>query len=72
MARGGRRPGAGRPATGRTTKVVRIPIDTPDIQSLMDLREIVNEWAKQAQGKSSPRYDKLQQLIKELGELIES
>lgn len=70
--RGGKRPGAGRPATGRTTKTMRVPNDFPSSQELIDVLETLRNWREQSDQASptSPRWQKLRQLLSELPESI--
>ena len=39
--RGGKRQGAGRKPTGRTTKLMRVPETSPNINELIKLRDII-------------------------------
>lgn len=70
--RGGKRPGAGRPATGRTTKVARIPLDFPDIQDLEDVINTLRQWKKDSDKASikNSRWYYLRKLLNELPESV--
>ena len=74
--RGGARPGAGRKkgtqgTYGCATKVVRVPEDiAPQLPELLtnieQLRELLNDWEKEASKSTSPRYDRARKLIAEI------
>jgi hypothetical protein len=57
----------GRPATGRTTKVVRVPLDM-DLELAVtvyyDWLPVIEKYRTQSKG--SPRYDQLRKLLEEL------
>ena len=57
----------GRPATGRTTKVVRVPMDMDmelAVTTYYDWLPIIEKYRLEL--KDSPRYDKLSKLLEEL------
>lgn len=64
----------GRPRTGRTTKVIRVPKDLPDNQALTDIVEVLREWSDQSNqaSQTSPRWEKLRQLLSEVDGLLDS
>lgn len=66
--RGGKRPGAGRPATGRSTKVVRVPDNFPSVQELEDLLTLLDGWKTLSDEASptSPRWQKARELLKDV------
>jgi hypothetical protein len=65
--RGGKRENAGRPATGRTTKVIRVPENFPEIQEVLDLIDCLKGWQEEAQKhKTSPRWQKARELLNSL------
>lgn len=70
--RGGKRPGAGRPATGRTTKTIRVPNDFPTSQELIDVLETLRNWKEFSDNasQSSVRWQRLRQLLDELPKSI--
>lgn len=59
--------GKGRPATGRTTKVARVPLDM-DLEKAVtvyyDWLPIIEKYRESC--KDSPRYDQLRKLLEEL------
>lgn len=62
------KPGAGRPATGRMTKCVRVGIDVDAKkaeQMYLEWLPILEKYKEKAG--SSPRYDYLNRLMEELG-----
>ncbi len=66
--RGGKREGSGRPATGRTTKVIRVPLDFPDPKLVEETLETLRNWEEMANQASptSPRWEKLRQMLQAL------
>ena len=73
MPRGGAREGAGRPATGRTTKVIRVVKNFPKPQTVIDIQETLQEYYQELQEnpkrKTSPRWEKLGKLLKKIEEI---
>jgi arsenate reductase-like glutaredoxin family protein len=70
--RGGKRDGAGRPATGRTTKTIRVSKDFPSTDELKDILDTLRNWKEISDQSSptSPRWDKLRQLLSEIPESV--
>lgn len=76
---GGRRNGAGRPRTGRqlrqyTTKVIRVPLEVAKLQNEVgfeNLLLLIQTWKNEADNASptSPRWQKLKELLSEIEEL---
>ena len=78
--RGGSRPGAGCPkgtqragtyGQGVKTKPVRVPTDLADqlpemLQNLIQLKDLLADWEKEANNSTSPRYDRARKLIAEI------
>ncbi len=72
--RGGKRIGAGRPATGRVTKVVRVDAEIAGaVNHLEDLLDVIEHWKEQARTASttSPRWEKARELLKDLERVLE-
>lgn len=70
--RGGKRPGAGRPATGRTTRTIRVPNSFPDSQDLQETLEVLRRWDKKLKKykPTSSRVKLLRELFSELPDSI--
>lgn len=72
--RGGKRQGAGRKPTGRTTKLMRVPENCPHINGLLELRDIIfalkddyeKEKAKNPKVETSPRWKKVKELLENI------
>lgn len=62
---GGKRKNAGRKKTGRTTKVIRVPLDFPDTQLILDTIETLQTWNEKSNQSSqtSVRWERLRQLL---------
>lgn len=59
----------GRPATGRTTKVVRVPkeANAKICQKAVEIEEIINTWKEIIKGKEKlARWEKTNQLLNDL------
>ncbi|GBF86456.1 hypothetical protein [Aphanothece sacrum] len=68
--RGGKRTGAGRPATGRSTKVVRVPNDFPDSEQIIRIVEVIRDWKSASDNASNTRWQRLRELLADLSEEI--
>lgn len=68
--RGGKRKGAGRKPTGRTTKLMRVPENCPHINDLLELRDIIftlrDDYESNPKAKTSPRWQKIRQLLENI------
>lgn len=73
MSRGGKREGAGRPATGRATKVVRVDAELAGtVNHLEDLLDVIEGWREQERtaSKTSPRWEKARELLADLERVL--
>lgn len=72
--RGGKREGSGRPATGRTSKMKRVPNDCPDIQAMLHAVYILRNWKQELEtdlkARSSPRNEGVLKLLDEMPECL--
>ncbi len=70
MPRGGARKGAGRPATGRRTKVIRVPEDFPEIKTISEIISVLKTWKQEIKSDpkrpSSARWKNVNKLIQEI------
>ncbi|WP_035827430.1 hypothetical protein [Crocosphaera watsonii] len=68
--RGGKRKGAGRKSTSRTTKLMRVPENCPHINGLLELRDIIftlrDEYESNPKAKTSPRWQKVRELMENI------
>jgi hypothetical protein len=72
MPRGGKRENAGRPATGRSTKVIRVSEGVlPYLDHIEDIVMTLKSWDVESQGKTSPRWSMLKKMMDEVRPLIE-
>lgn len=71
MARGGARKGSGRPATGPSTSVVRVPNEYKEyVQKLPDLIDAIQFWTEEVGEKDSPRYYWARQILADLNRIL--
>lgn len=72
IERGGSRPGAGRPkVNSEATKAIRVPVSTVSvIESVPQLKELLNDWESRPDKPNSPRWKHCIELIREIKELI--
>lgn len=73
MTRGGFRVGAGRPASARSTKVVRVSCDVAwMVPHLEDLMEVIEQWSDDAKEASptSPRWGKAREMLADIQRIL--
>lgn len=64
----------GRPRTGNTTKAIRVPIDLPDRDELVDIVDklkIAKSRSDEA-SPTSPRWQQLRKLLSEIDEILDT
>ncbi len=70
MPRGGARKGAGRPPTGRTTKVIRVPEDFPEPEKLSEVIKVLKTWKQELNSNpkrpDSVRWKNINKLLEEI------
>ena len=70
MPRGGARKGAGRPGTGRTTKVIRVPEDFPDHKTISEVIKVLKTWKQEVHSDpkrpNSARWKNVNKLLEEI------
>ena len=73
MPSGGKRPGAGRPKTGRLTKVIRVPLDFPDQETIKEIQEVLQEYyddlKENPKRKELARWKKITELLNKVKEI---
>jgi hypothetical protein len=73
---GGRRPGSGlKPRWGEPTKPMRVPVSRmSEVRAYLDnsagWRAILARWKAVVEGRTGPRWEKVQELLKELEEAL--
>lgn len=74
--RGGRRPGAGRPATENKkpkTVVKRVPVEMADkLEQIDSLLHLIEDWKERAATapETSPRWDRAREMLAEISEVL--
>ncbi len=73
MPSGGKRPGAGRPAGGRSTKTIRVPLDFPSKETIIDIQKLLqgyyDELKKEPEREKLARWKKLSKLLSQIKEI---